>query len=884
MKNMSFAVWLLTLVIVVSSSLWGQDTTITHVGPGAKHYSLTLPEGPFRIEILEVDLSVSGNKITTALANNQLGAGFEATSSMARRHNKSGRIVIGAINGDYFGIGSPTNPYGFLGNSQILDGEYVFGRTHVRSSFGVRDEKHPVAGVINFAGSVYADGASRTITRFNSERSTDFLVMYNQYFGPHTRTNEYGTEVRLQPISPMVVNDTTLFRVVERVSGVGSMVINEGDYILSGHGTARTFLDSHVQVGDTLRIIVGTAPNLGNITALIGGGPRLITNGTRPESFVGYENFGASHVNDRHPRTAIGFSADSTVVYFVTVDGRQPQSVGMSLAELADFMISFGIYNGVNLDGGGSTTMVIRDEIRNSPAASPERNVANAVLAIAEVDVLDVLGKFSLSPRRVLMDTTQVVQITINAYDVWNYPILVDFHDVEFEIVGVSGTIDNGRFTPSGSGSGYIIGTIGEFRDTVTVTVIPDVVPTWEYSARKGNLPVWLSPSAGTERGIAYGVVDGNNRIYLVSRPTIHILDPVDGMLIGSLMMDGVSGGTLPINDIGVTEDGVIIAANMTNDASFNPFRVYRWLNENEPPQQIIHYTGGNFRLGDKITVRGSYTDGTAVVLAAAANSNRVLRWEMNDGAFGASPTVMVLSDITDVGGSPAVEIRSIHSNRFFVNGNSITPREYTADGQLIGQVPESLLDVRSNSMSFIATDEGEFLIVFQSGTSNENAIILDITNGLAEADVIDRTPSLGTQANLLHSGDVDVRHFMDGAFIVYVLGTNNGLGAYSMNLGSYPVTVGERGYSPYSFTLFQNYPNPFNPRTQIRFELPQQTYAELRVYDMLGRKVETLIADELPAGIHTVQFDATALSSGMYVYRLTTPEYAKSKRMILLK
>jgi exopolysaccharide biosynthesis protein len=89
----------------------------------------------------------------------------------------------------------------------------------------------------------------------------------------------------------------------------------------------------------------------------------------------------------RHPRTGIGFSQDSSTVYFITVDGRQQTSRGMTLIEFADLMIEHGIYQGLNLDGGGSTTMVVSNIIVNSPSdQTGERKVGNCIVVIKKQD------------------------------------------------------------------------------------------------------------------------------------------------------------------------------------------------------------------------------------------------------------------------------------------------------------------------------------------------------------------------------------------------------------------------------------------------------------------------------------------------------------------
>ena len=88
----------------------------------------------------------------------------------------------------------------------------------------------------------------------------------------------------------------------------------------------------------------------------------------------------------------------------------------------------------------------------------------------------------------------------------------------------------------------------------------------------------------------------------------------------------------------------------------------------------------------------------------------------------------------------------------------------------------------------------------------------------------------------------------------------------------------------PVEFMLEQNYPNPFNPSTQIRFAVPEQSHVRLSVYNMLGQHVSTLINDTRSPGWHDVAFDASGLSSGLYMYRLETNGYVETRQMMLVK
>jgi predicted outer membrane repeat protein len=88
----------------------------------------------------------------------------------------------------------------------------------------------------------------------------------------------------------------------------------------------------------------------------------------------------------------------------------------------------------------------------------------------------------------------------------------------------------------------------------------------------------------------------------------------------------------------------------------------------------------------------------------------------------------------------------------------------------------------------------------------------------------------------------------------------------------------------PRSLTLFQNYPNPFNPSTTISFSIDKSEFVTLRIYNMLGEEVETVISRQLAAGHHQIQWNAENLAGGMYLIRLETPQAVKIKKMVLLK
>jgi hypothetical protein len=89
---------------------------------------------------------------------------------------------------------------------------------------------------------------------------------------------------------------------------------------------------------------------------------------------------------------------------------------------------------------------------------------------------------------------------------------------------------------------------------------------------------------------------------------------------------------------------------------------------------------------------------------------------------------------------------------------------------------------------------------------------------------------------------------------------------------------------NPNQFALGQNYPNPFNPATKISFSIPAAGFTSLKVFDVLGNETATLVDGQMAAGNHSVTFNASHLTSGVYFYRLQTGTYSETKKLILAK
>ena len=250
-----------------------------------------------------------------------------------------------------------------IGNCK-WDGSFFGVDDTPRSAFIVDKEgKASIQKDLSYLGTVSLPGGQTlTIKGLNRQRITDDLVLFNRNYAGSTRTNEHGREVRVSK-----------GRATE-VSAKGNMRLDRDSLVLSGHGANADTL-ARVRRGDRVAIAQTLGSRLADEARLVvGGGPMLVEKGvvnvrSREESIAPDIAYG------RAPRTGIGIKADGTVLLMV-VDGRSRYSAGMSLNEFARYLKRFGAVSAVNLDGGGSSEMVLDGKIMNRPSDGSERPVS----------------------------------------------------------------------------------------------------------------------------------------------------------------------------------------------------------------------------------------------------------------------------------------------------------------------------------------------------------------------------------------------------------------------------------------------------------------------------------------------------------------------------
>lgn len=350
------------------------------VAPGVRLYrladpSLLDPPGPVAIQILRLD--PRRVRLESALSDDQI-VGTETVLDTAQRHK-----ALAAINAGFFLPNG--DPNGLL----QVDGELVSDTTRPRGAIAVTMDDQRVTRLlfdvvtadarVRFGTDEDAPGVD--IAGIDTVRQRGKLMLFTPKYYAHTDTAARGIEWIVAG-SPLTVR--------ERRDDLGSAPIPPGGFVLSYGGLDPPPELETVKVGELAKIERRFVTRHGSPPArwataehVIGGAGLLARNGQNIHDWV-IEDLRKGFSTERHPRTMVGVDRDGDI-WLVTVDGRNPQiSLGMTFVELQRLAARLKLTDVLNLDGGGSTTMVVNGAIVNHPSdATGPRKVSDALLVFA---------------------------------------------------------------------------------------------------------------------------------------------------------------------------------------------------------------------------------------------------------------------------------------------------------------------------------------------------------------------------------------------------------------------------------------------------------------------------------------------------------------------
>lgn len=432
-----------------------------NISSGVKHENILrfTTEGWWNINILRIDLNDRYTELK-GLFNEKGLPNRDKVSSMVE---KSGAVA--GINGDYFDYQPLPSSLGTLINNGELISSPI-GKPYTLPSFYITNH--------NNAGIEYLDRRMVVTNRSNNQEVIiDSVNKVSQNFGTVTLLNKHWGA---KSIGNRFHNDLVEVLVLDgsvadvRIGGEAFDIPKEDNsYVLAVRGTSLQGLN----IGDRLHLELLTVPDLDGIKFAIGGGSIILKDG----------ELALTNINSKgnEPRTGIGINRDQTELVLVTIDGRDSSFKGVSQEMFGSILRELGAYNGLNLDGGGSSTMAVKpiDEekakVVNKPSDGGERAVVNGVgvFSNAPQGELSYL-KLKTDDSKMFINTKRA--FSVKGYDEYHNPVDIDESLITFTVEGLQGEFDGNKFKASSSGEGKIFAEYNGVLGYTDLNVLGEIV------------------------------------------------------------------------------------------------------------------------------------------------------------------------------------------------------------------------------------------------------------------------------------------------------------------------------------------------------------------------------------------------------------------------
>lgn len=365
---------------LATPALAADSTHVDTIARGVLHRFYRMRSGPWAVHVLDVDRAACWTAVAAKGASGAVGrlrtSDLAASLSSPGSSSAASPAVAGAVNADFFRFTPPGVPVGAM----IHEGRLITGPVD-RPVFAIDSTGRPWLGTLRADGQATAGAEALAITGWNRHMPAG-LALFDESYGPAVDTA--GGTVRVTLEGPrggsVIAIDTS----------AGPTVIRRGGAVLvlgaNAPADARATLLLLARARGRFDVRLRLVPF--HPTEAVGGFPLLVRDSIE---LPGLDSAGAANFAPvRHPRTLVALGAGGRRLQLITIDGRQPDhSAGMTLREAAQLALSLGATDALNLDGGGSTAMVVarrtggtwRHQVANRPSdPQGERAVGNALL------------------------------------------------------------------------------------------------------------------------------------------------------------------------------------------------------------------------------------------------------------------------------------------------------------------------------------------------------------------------------------------------------------------------------------------------------------------------------------------------------------------------
>ncbi|MBQ7035966.1 MAG: phosphodiester glycosidase family protein [Clostridia bacterium] len=486
MKTKILCIFLIILQLflpVSAAEIWSETTeSIITEGVRLRHEERFLTDGWESVHVLEIDIK-NENLSLSALYDSRGISHSKNVLKMAEEGD-----VVAAVNADFFNWTG--TPLGFT----VTDGKVISSPSHDPglAVFMETEEGDFLFDYVDMSLFVTCpEGYKAEIIHINKVHSMESMVLYTSDWDEKTPGSHDG-------VSELVVEDGIVKEIRLEMDGAE---VPENGYVIATSTKTSTYLVDNFKVGDAVELSYSITPEIENIRTAVGGGTVLVKDG-KVATFTNV-------ISGTHPRTAIGVDAAGEKLYLVTVDGRKTAMPGFTQTKLAEYMISLGADKALNLDGGGSSTMVAREE--KNGILSVVNNVSDGALRpVATAIGVQFTGeKGAAASIRIFGDSFSMlgegVPLSVMFYDAAENPLSAEENSVR--LTSADGKIQNGVFYPSHSGTCTVKAASGKMKAEKTITVLE---PAADYAAEKpkGGASVLLLPGLATEKTVLNGFVN----------------------------------------------------------------------------------------------------------------------------------------------------------------------------------------------------------------------------------------------------------------------------------------------------------------------------------------------------------------------------------------
>jgi hypothetical protein len=417
--------------------------------------------------------------------------------------------------------------------------------------------------------------------------------------------------------------------------------------------------------------------------------------------------------------------------------------------------------------------------------------------------------------------------------------------NISASIVDLDGTVDSAKLFYRVDGSSFSAVNLSTSGGDIYTGTIPGV----NSDSALVDYYVWAKDNEGNESKIPPNPDTNPQYFYLVLNRNVTIQD-VQYNPFGS----DISG----YNGYYVTLNGIVTAD--TSDFPGTGVTAY----------QIYMQNGPGSWSGIRVGTRGSLSN---QVSALAKGDNVTLTGYVWDGSVSPTFNVTRIDSITSLTinsqSNPLPDFEILNTGDIGLEGNG-DPLKEQWESVLIKYLD---ITVTAENADPLPNNYGEMLVDDNSGDTR-----VELEDGFHSYHNL----SDPTRPNYIRTGNTfeelsGVMYYSFGNYKLVPRNDNDFVG--------WVTDVNEENQLPKEFGLFQNHPNPFNPSTIINYNLPVQANVTLKIFNILGQEVKTLLNNEIvPAGEHQVSFNASGLPTGIYIYNLQANDFVQSKKMILLK